>query len=559
MCFRNQPETNSIYIYIIIKLLSEVYMRDHLTLTYRIPFGFSNILDRKTAHDESSQKKERTNGNVELVKQINKISPDLKQPVTQAIMMLIRSILVDSPLRFYDEELVLVASLLQHDIDSLDIKSIEISENYFKIKVAKETVGIHINFDQTDIIVKLVRETPQPTGAVQDILDKLDHIFLDMHSNRLVYKYVSTNGHADAYSNTGGAWDSEMRGYIGVDVGSMSTNVVFTDAQKNVIETVYTYTRGRVLDALKTGLKEIQGNLPKNVTVLGVGVTGSSGELAKMILNADVYKTEIYSHAAATIHQIPNVGTILEIGGQDSKVIYVKDGVPEKSKMNEWCGAGTGAMLDAQANRLGIPIKEFGEYALRAKKSVDFRTRCGVFMDSCMIDAQAKGYPIEVIVSGLCKACAHNFISTLGINRKSLVQPIAFQGGVANNVGVKKELEDYIVRGRKEDIKLIVPLFNNVMGALGMSLIVDKYLARRKKETSFRGFEEVYRIFSEVVECDAETCPKNLDKRNLCDVVVLRSEGKPIATIGACKEYDEIVLSSAQVVNLDTKKVCAVS
>ena len=123
-------------------------------------------------------------------------------------------------------------------------------------------------------------------------------------------------------------------GFIGIDVGSVSTNVIFLDDSENVIETVYTYTRGRVLDAIKTSFSEIQERLPNNTEILGVGVTGSSGELAKLILNADLYRTEIYSHAAATIHQIPDVKTIMEIGGRDSKVIYVNNGIPEKSKMN---------------------------------------------------------------------------------------------------------------------------------------------------------------------------------------------------------------------------------
>jgi predicted CoA-substrate-specific enzyme activase len=300
---------------------------------------------------------------------------------------------------------------------------------------------------------------------------------------------------------------------------------------------VYTYTRGRVLDAIKNGLKEMMAKLPANAQILGVGVTGSSGELAKSILNADIYKTEIYSHAAATINQIPDVKTILEIGGQDSKVIYVNNGIPEKSKMNEWCGAGTGAMLDAQANRLGLSIQEFSEMAVKARKSIDFRTRCGVFMDSCMIDAQAKGYPIEVIIRGLCNACAHNFISTLGINRKSIEQPIAFQGGVSANKGVRKELEDYISEAKGEKVHLIVPLHHDVMGAIGMALIVGKMHQKTGRTTSFRGLDEIEKITPEIKECDLTECPKNLGTDRRCDIVKLRIGAATIAAVGACEDY----------------------
>jgi hypothetical protein len=208
--------------------------------------------------------------------------------------------------------------------------------------------------------------------------------------------------------------------------------------------------------------------------------------------------------------------------------------------MNEWCGAGTGAMLDAQANRLGIPIEKVGDCALAAVKSIDFRTRCGVFMDSCMIDAQAKGYPIETIIAGLCKACAKNFINTLGISRKTLGSPIVFQGGVSANKGVKRELEKYIAEARGgEEPELIVPLYHDVMGAIGMSLIVSRLHKKRNIVTSFRGFEDVYRITSSVIQCEYHECPKRLPKENYCDLVKLQIDNKTIAAIGACDDYHE--------------------
>jgi hypothetical protein len=199
----------------------------------------------------------------------------------------------------------------------------------------------HYNAD----IVFTVTSPDQGSGRIEELAGILDSAAAS--SGLYVYKYIYDGESLKAYSLSGGKFTTPLSGFIGVDVGSISTNVVFVDGNSNVIELVYTYTRGRVLDALKSAFTEMEEKLPDNAIVLGVGVTGRSGELAKSILRADIYRTEIYSHAAATIHQLPEVKSILEIGGQDSKVIYVNNGIPEKSKMNEWGGAGTGAMLDA--------------------------------------------------------------------------------------------------------------------------------------------------------------------------------------------------------------------
>lgn len=523
-----------------------------IKVRYRIPLGIHDILKRKQLKSSRSihvipsdigKQEGREPSHIIFLKKLNEVSPTFHQQMTKTIVECLKLIINNTSVDLKEDELVKFISLL-NDLDTFNINHLEVGDNFIRCKIDEESGQIKIDFNERDIFIDVHRENPLAASIVAATLEKLDRIFLDMEHNRIVYKYITENGATKVFSNKSGQWKHAMNVFLGFDIGSVSTNVAVIDEHQHVMETVYTYTRGRVLDAIKTSLREIQTQLPSNINILGVGVTGSSGELAKKILGADVYKTEIYSHAAATIHQIPEVRTILEIGGQDSKVIYVNNKIPEKSKMNEWCGAGTGAMLDAQAYRLGIPIQEFGDYALKATKSIDFRTRCGVFMDSCMIDAQAKGYPIEVIVSGLCKACAHNFVGTLGINRKTLEYPIAFQGGVAANKGVKKELEDYISKGKGEKCELIVPICHDVMGAIGMSLIVQKLFAKRQQSTNFRGFEDVLNITSEIAECNFENCPKNKkEDETICDIVLLKINKETIASIGACPEYEEELLN----------------
>ncbi len=323
-----------------------------------------------------------------------------------------------------------------------------------------------------------------------------------------------------------------MKGFLGIDVGSVSTNIVFIDENKQVIEKEYTFTHGRVLSALKQSLNAVMERLPADLEILGTGVTGSAAELARSIVNADLYKTEIYSHARATVHEFPDVRTIFEIGGQDSKVIYIKDGVPIRSRMNEWCGAGTGSMLDAQSSRLGVPIGELGALAVQSTKVIDFRTRCGVFIESCAIDAQARGYSVAEIAAGLCNACAKNFINTLNIDRKKLETPIVFQGGVAANIGVKQALERYIEEGGGVKCNLLIPKHYNVMGALGIALAVRDAYAREPWESSgFRGMEVINKIETCIV--DANTCGEKVQNRSnrYGDILQLTIGNQVIATL----------------------------
>jgi predicted CoA-substrate-specific enzyme activase len=500
---------------------------------YRFPYNLSKALEKETnCTDCVSGSRESDAGKMETITGHLSLS---RQRLSKAFLNLLQKIAKDTHLSLSKDEYSKWFSFIKDFVEVQDIEYFEESGDSLRFRIGKDICRLSNQMNKTNMSILIEREDPQVDGAAQNLINGLDGIIKEM--DLVAYKYISDNGKVRAFKNANKGFSNQMKGFLGVDVGSVSTNVAFVDENQHVIETVYTYTRGRVLDAIKTGLKEMMAKLPANAEIMGVGVTGSSGELAKSILNADIYKTEIYSHAAATIHQIPDVKTILEIGGQDSKVIYVNNGIPEKSKMNEWCGAGTGAMLDSQAHRLGLTIQEFSELAVKAKKSIDFRTRCGVFMDSCMIDAQAKGYPIEVIIRGLCNACAHNFISTLGINRKSIEEPIAFQGGVSANMGVKKELEDYISEAKGEKVKLIVPLHHDVMGAIGMAMIVGKLYQKTGKPTSFRGLDEIERIIPEVKECAMHDCPKSLGIDRRCDIVKLKIAGATIAAIGACDEY----------------------
>ena len=271
-----------------------------------------------------------------------------------------------------------------------------------------------------------------------------------------------------------------MKAYMGVDVGSVSTNLVLIDARNQVIAYEYLRTMGDPIKAVQSGLAKIKAGIPDDVEICGVGTTGSARYLSGVILGADIVKNEITAHAVAAIHVIPEVRTVLEIGGQDSKLIIVREGIVVDFAMNTVCAAGTGSFLDHQASRLGIPIEEFGSYALRSDKPAQIAGRCTVFAESDMIHKQQIGHKVENIVYGLCQSLVRNFLNNLAKGKK-LLPPIVFQGGVAANQGLKRAFEEAL------ETEVIIPNeYHHVMGAVGAALLAHEEITNYGKQTSLQ-------------------------------------------------------------------------
>ncbi|MCR4434708.1 MAG: acyl-CoA dehydratase activase [Clostridiales bacterium] len=306
--------------------------------------------------------------------------------------------------------------------------------------------------------------------------------------------------------------------YLGVDVGSVSTNLVVMDEDENIVYKLYLRTCGKPINVLLDGMKTLAGNLEKDVYIKGVGTTGSGRQLAGAIIGADAVKNEITAHAVAAQRMIPDVNTILEIGGQDSKIIILKNGVVCDFAMNTVCAAGTGSFLDRQASRLGIPIEEFGSYALRSQSPVRIAGRCAVFAESDMIHKQQTGHSLEDIIGGLCEALVRNYLNNLA-KGKEISEPIVFQGGVAANVGIAAAFERALGK------RLVIPKYYDVMGAYGAALIAKKKMEEGKGKTNFYGFETAECSYkSKSIECKG--CS------NLCEVIEISSDGETIARWG---------------------------
>lgn len=270
--------------------------------------------------------------------------------------------------------------------------------------------------------------------------------------------------------------------FLGIDVGSVSTNLVAIDKNNKIISTQYLRTNGQPVEASRIGLRGLYEEFKGNINILGVGTTGSGRQLTGIMVGADVIKNEITAHATATITYAPGTRTIFEIGGQDSKIIILKNEMVTDFAMNTVCAAGTGSFLEHQSERLGIPIEKFGDMALSAKRNVRIAGRCTVFAESDMIAKQQFGFSKAEIINGLCEALVRNYINNLGRGKK-LEPPYVFQGGVAANKGILAAFEKELSH------KVIVPKHYDVMGAIGAAVLAKELINASKRPTRFRGFE----------------------------------------------------------------------
>ena len=256
--------------------------------------------------------------------------------------------------------------------------------------------------------------------------------------------------------------------YLGIDIGSISTKGVIIDEKNRIIASEYLYTEGSPINAVKRLIAKLKEQLNLNYyQVVSVGTTGSARKLIGTILNASIIKNEITAHAIGTTSIYPDVRTIFEIGGQDSKIIILENGIVTDYAMNTLCAAGTGSFLSSQAKRLGIEVEEFGPIALTSKNPTNIAARCTVFAESDLVHKAQIGNKKEDIIAGLCKAVVTNYLNNVG-KGKHIKAPIVFQGGVSKNIGVIKAFED--VTGQT----ITVDKNSHLMGALGVAILAHK-------------------------------------------------------------------------------------
>jgi predicted CoA-substrate-specific enzyme activase len=309
-----------------------------------------------------------------------------------------------------------------------------------------------------------------------------------------------------------------VKTYLGVDVGSVTTKLALLDDGDQLIAFTYLRTQGKPISIIQKGLEDIRKQMPCQAEICGVATTGSARYLAGAILGADLTKNEITSHAIAAMHYVPEVQTVIEIGGQDSKIILIRDGVVVDFGMNTVCAAGTGSFLEHQASRLNIEIERFGEQALKSTAPVRIAGRCTVFAESDMIHKQQIGHKTEDIVYGLCQALVRNYLNNVALGKKILPK-VVFQGGVAFNQGIIKALEEALA------LEVFVPPHHELMGAIGAALLLREEIGSNGHRTNFKGFEVSQTDFT-VSSFVCKACP------NLCEIAQISMDGKILGRWG---------------------------
>ena len=305
--------------------------------------------------------------------------------------------------------------------------------------------------------------------------------------------------------------------YLGIDVGSVSTNLVVLNDGAEVLHEIYVRTEGRPIEVVGAGLRAIAEALEDRIRIRGVGTTGSGRELIGELVGADTINDEITAHKTGAMHvsqTLPGepVDTIFEIGGQDSKFIAIQNGVVVDFSMNEACAAGTGSFLEEQAERLGISIKEeFARLAFQSRHPVRLGERCTVFMEQDVNAWQQRGAAREDLVAGLAYSVALNYLNRV-VRGRRIGQVIYFQGGTAYNDAVAAAFAGLL------DKRIIVPPHNGVIGAIGMALLAREKVQGTGHSTTFRGFDLTAVRYS-LREFACRACS------NVCDMQEFTVEG----------------------------------
>jgi len=316
--------------------------------------------------------------------------------------------------------------------------------------------------------------------------------------------------------------------YLGVDIGSVSTNLVVIDPEGRVLKEIYTQTKARPIEVVGDGLKEIAHEIGNRIDIRGVGTTGSGRELIGILIGADTINDEITAHKTGALHISRTmlgreVDTIFEIGGQDSKYISVEDGVVVDFTMNDACAAGTGSFLEEQAEDLDVSIiDEFAELALSSVHPIRMGERCTVFMGRDVNSFMQRGASKRDVIAGLAFSVVHNYLNRIVRDRK-IGNTIFFQGGTAYNDSVAAAFAK--VTGKE----IIVPPYNGVIGAIGEALLAKRKMESTGMHTTFRGYD-ISKINYELREFTCKGCT------NFCTVQEFNVDGEKTYWGDKCSE-----------------------
>ncbi|SFM64761.1 acyl-CoA dehydratase activase [Thermodesulforhabdus norvegica] len=321
----------------------------------------------------------------------------------------------------------------------------------------------------------------------------------------------------------------KWEGFLGIDIGSTTTKYAFIDRSGRLLHKCYVPTRGKPIEVVQYLLGVLLETTKGECRILGLATTGSGRNVVGDFVDADLIVDEITAHARGAVYMDPEVDTIFEIGGQDSKYIRIDRGHPVDFDMNKVCAAGTGSFLHELANKMNINIVgEFQEIAMASESPIHLTERCTVFMESDLAGYAQKGASREDLIAGLCYAVVHNYLNRV-VGRRPVGRRVMFLGGPSLNKAVVAAFERVLNR------PIIVPRHREVMGAYGAALLVREMYERGEvtpRQRDLKKLSEASVSFQEVI-CRAD--PKC---HNECKLKVYDFVGRKSIWGGDCGRYE---------------------
>ncbi len=321
----------------------------------------------------------------------------------------------------------------------------------------------------------------------------------------------------DSLNNEVDIWNLENNKtydvFAGIDIGSTSTKIAVLNNEGNILFGLYTRTKGNPISAFKNlleGITLMQSERNIKFNFKGLGTTGSGRKLVGQFAGADIVKNEITAHLKGAIKEFPDVKTIFEIGGQDSKYIYVEDGWMKDANMNYVCAAGTGSFLEEQAKNLNIALDDIPEFCKNARPPIS-SDRCTVFMEQDANQLLTNGYARDEVMSSILYSVCKNYLNRVVQNR-TIEEPILFLGATAKNSGLVEAFENVIGKN------ILTSQYSHLMGSIG---IAEMLRTNPPSKTSFKGLE----IKNKEVSLSEENCLLCLNK---CLITFMKIENETI-------------------------------
>jgi predicted CoA-substrate-specific enzyme activase len=323
---------------------------------------------------------------------------------------------------------------------------------------------------------------------------------------------------------------TKLQVYLGVDIGSTTTKTVLMDVNQNIIHKQYVQTQGKPIEVAQRLLAGIRDEFGDNLEFQGTATTGSGRHVVGDFIHADLIIDEITAHARAAVHWDAEVDTVFEIGGQDSKYVWIEQGNPMDFDMNKVCAAGTGSFLHELANKLGINIvKEFQDIALSSKSPINLAERCTVFMESDLVSYAQKGARLEDLIAGLCYAIVYNYLNRV-VEKRRIGKRIMFLGGPSLNKGIVAAFENVLGQ------EIIMPEHREVLGAHGAALsIMEKRLNSEVMKSDFLGLEK---LIQASISHKENVCRADKKCHNECKLKIYDFGGRKSVWGGDCGRYE---------------------